>query len=250
MDPFDSRKQQMSAKDQGPVSGRPAWIVPAVLVAVLTLLVGGGYYLWDRVAQEETAGAGINPTDCITIEESSSFSRRGRSGGGGSPEPVPVDCSSPEARYTVLGERPQQGGIPYSEREVLCTDFAGATTELPTDGLEGPVLCLGPVGVDTSASINDITPDECLVRDGDGEDDVDGSDDDPRRADCTEPGAMRVVAVLRGATELDYRVRDQIADCADAGAGEATEAFSWGLEEQELMDHEKAVCLVPAGTAS
>src|SRR5699024_6972664 len=63
MAPSDSRKQQMSAKDQGPVSGRPAWIVPAVLVAVLTLLVGGGYYLWDRVAQEETTGAGINPTD-------------------------------------------------------------------------------------------------------------------------------------------------------------------------------------------
>lgn len=109
------------------------------------------------------------------------------------------NCSSPEARYTVLGERPH--------------------------GLQGPVLCLGPVGVDTSASINDITPDECLVRDSDGEDDVDGSGD-------------------------DYRVRDQIADCADAGAGAATEAFSWGLEHQELVDHEKAVCLVPATTAS
>lgn len=231
--------------DRGPVSGRPSWVVPAVLVAVLILLVGG-YYLWDRFAQDETAAAGIAPADCITVEESSSHSRRGRGGGGGSPEPVPVDCSSPEARYTVLGERPQQAGVPYSEREVLCTDFAGATTELPTDGLEGPVLCLGPVGVDTSASINDIAPDECLVRDGDGEDDVDGSDDAPQRADCAEPGAMRVLAVLRGATELDYRVRDQIADCADAGAGEATEAFSWGLEEQELMDHEKAVCLVPS----
>ncbi|MCT1515374.1 LppU/SCO3897 family protein [Dietzia cercidiphylli] len=240
----------------GSGSGRPAWLVPAALVVVLILVIGG-YYLLSRDSSDssDTAAAGGDPggsatTECITIEESSSFSRRGRGGGGGAPEAVTVDCSSPEAQFAVLGERPAQSGIPYAEREVLCTDFPGATAEFQADGVDGPVMCLGPVGVDTASSINTIAPGECLVRDGDDPEDVDGSDDNPRRADCAEPGAMRVLAVLRGgARDLTNRFIDKIEDCEDAGVPQATEAFSWGLDEQEDFDHEKAVCLEPAQAA-
>lgn len=242
--------------DTGSGSGRPAWLVPAALVVVLILVVGG-YYLLSRDSSDssDTAADGGDPggsatTECITIEESSSFSRRGRGGGGGSPEPVEVDCSSPEAQFTVLGERPDQSGTPDDEREVLCTDFPGATSELQAEGVDGPVMCLGPVGVDTASSINTIAPGECLVRDGDDPEDVDGSDDNPRRAHCAEPGAMRVLAVLRGgARDLTNRFIDKIEDCEDAGVPQATEAFSWGLDEQEDFDHEKAVCLEPAQAA-
>lgn len=246
----------MNAPTPDPGStGRPAWVVPAALVAVVILVAGGVYFTWDRVAGDDAAdsvaGGGADAAaECITIEESSSFSRRGRGGGGGSPEAVPVDCSAPEAQFAVLGERPAQAGIRYSEREVLCTDFPGVTTEMQADGVDGPVLCLGPVGVDTASSINTIAPGECLVRDGDDPEDVDGSDDNPRRADCAEPGAMRVLAVLRGGgDDLENRSIGQIRDCEDADAPEATEAFSWGLDEQESFDHEKAVCLEPAQAA-
>lgn len=208
--------------------------VLAVLLGILILSVGGGYYAYDRFVEGGTDVAELRPGDCIKEEKSSSFSPRGR-GGGGSSEPVKVDCSAHEAEFAIMGQRPAYDNVWVSERPVVCTDFDGAETEMQTDGIEGPVLCLGPVGDDPSMSINSITEGECVVV-GTG---------DVHRSDCTAPGSMLVRAVLRGDFDLTYEFRGQIADCADAGAGDSTDAYSWGLTDQEEFDHEKAVCLVP-----
>lgn len=217
---------------------RPGWVVPAALVAVAIMFVLGGYYAWDRVS-----GGGSDPTeivagDCITEEETSSFARRGRGGGGGSTVPVKVDCSAPEARFTVLGTRPASTGVRVSERRVVCTDFDGATSEMPTDGIDDPYLCLGPVGVDPSTSVNSIDEGGCMVVEG----------EDARPVNCADAGAMEVLALFRGDFDFtDEQLPGEYRECVDAGAHAATEVYSWGLDGQEPFDHEKGVCLAPAG---
>lgn len=220
-----------------PWSSRRAWVVPAVLVVVLVLLVGGGFYAWDRVAGGGSDPAEIVAGDCISEEETSSFARRGRGGGGGSTVPVKVDCSAPEAQYAVLGARPASTGVRVSERPVVCTDFDGATSEMPTDGIDDPYLCLGPVDVDPSTSVNSIDEGGCMVVEG----------EDARPVDCADAGAMKVLALFRGDFDFtDEQLPGEYRECVDAGAYAATEVYSWGLDGQESFDHEKGVCLAPA----
>lgn len=220
--------------------GTPGWLILVGLVMVVALAVGG-YLAYDRI----TGGAGPSPEeftagDCIKEEESSSFARRGR-GGGGSTAPVKVDCSSPEAQFAVYGIRPASNGVGGADRPVVCTDFDGATTEMATDGIENPYLCLGPVGADTSTSVNTITEGECMV--------VEGAD--ARRADCSEPDAMEVLVLFRGDFDFtDEQLPGEYRECVDAGAYAATDVYSWGLDEQEYFDHEKGVCLAPAGDSA
>lgn len=216
--------------------GTPGWLILVGLVVVVAL-VGGGYFAYDRIAGGTGSPDQIAAGDCITEEESSSSARRGR-GGGGSTEPVKVDCSSPEAQFAVFGIRPASNGVRVADRPVICTDFDGATTEMSTDGIDDPYLCLGPVGADTSISVNTIAEGECMAVEG----------EDARRIDCTEPEAMEVRVLLRG--DFDFTVEQlpgEYRECVDAGAYSATDVYSWGLDEQEYFDHEKGVCLAPAG---
>lgn len=216
--------------------GISGWIILALIV----VLVVGGYFAYDRFF----GGSGTSPDqiaagDCITKEESTSFSRRGR-GGGSSMETVKVDCSAPEAQYAVFGQRPASMGVRIADRPVLCTDFDGATTETATGGIEDPILCLGPVDADPSTSVNTITEGECMVVEG----------PDARRVDCADPAAMKVLALFRGDFDFSSEgLPGEYLECNDAGAYKATQVYSWGLEEQESFDHEKGVCLAPAGAS-
>lgn len=206
-----------------------------IRLLVVALVLGGAYAAYTTYQKSKAAFVG----DCVTSEDSRGDyseghkSRRGR-GIGSRYGPKKVDCTDPTAQYVVLDEFPTQTAVPPEEKR-WCMDVDGAVAETATNRSGDRTLCLGEIGADPARSANTIAEGECMIPEA----------EDPRRADCGEPGAMRVVAVLEDFTSIsEASMTGTIRECREAGAPEAETGFTWGLRGK---DDQRAVCLVPAG---
>lgn len=210
-----------------------SWTRLVVSLVVIALVLGGVYYAYTAYQDSKTAYVGDCVTDADSFADSSSnVGRRGR-GFGGSFGPETVDCSDPSARYVVLADHPSYTGPP-PEGALECIDHDGAVAEALTDRPDHRTLCLGEVGADTSLSANTISEGECMIPAGEV----------PRRADCSAPGAMRVLAVLDVSTSFSRAGAGRVRECEEAGVPDADDGYSWGLAGR---DHQRAVCLAAVG---
>lgn len=124
------------------------WKSGLAILVVGALVVVGGYVGLSTFQNSRIVAVG----DCIEEFDRSdarpSAGRRGR--GGGSAGPKKVNCGDPDAHKVVLGERPSD------DTDGSCIDIDGVDSELTTTVPELRRLCVGPVGVDSSLSVNTI----------------------------------------------------------------------------------------------
>lgn len=220
----------------GPTSGNGKNVVVVILgLAVLAVLVvAGGVYAYTAYQESRTIAVG----DCIEefdASEATGYSgRRGRAAAGPA-EPQKVDCGDPSAVQVVLGSRPA------GDHSESCLDVDGVDAEAPVAEPGLRILCLGPVGVDPSLSVNTISEGECVAVEG----------EDASRTDCTEPDAMRVLTVLEDVSTVPSAFDGEMAPCVDAGFDNAEILYTWGLkgEASSRLQFDRGLCLETAGAA-
>lgn len=140
-----------------------------------------------------------------------------------------VACSSPRADLRVL-ERLPLG----QQAECLATD--GATHAVAQSEPEEIILCAGYVYADPAASINNIEPGECLL--------PLTPPDHPRRADCADPGALKVDGRVDDAPPPDVPTASET--CAAAGYGYSQHMLHFGVKgviAGEPEAHYRVACL-------
>lgn len=143
-----------------------------------------------------------------------------------------VDCSDPAAQQKVLGVR-----RPDWFRD--CLDIDGSQSGPETSEPEHVTLCTGPVNGDPTMSVNNITAGECLIPAIPPE--------HPRRADCAEPGAMRVDGRLDEADPPnDPHSPAPETLCANAGYPQSEAILHFGIKGQidgRLESYYRVACL-------
>lgn len=211
-----------------------SWFHGIVRLVVIALVLGGAYYAYTSYQASRVVHVG----DCIEEQaESSSADRAGRRGrgAGGSDEPKKVDCTDAKAAKVVLAEQPSGG-------ESECIDIDGVDAETTTSEPEFRTLCLGRVGVDPATAVNSITQGECMII---------GADDTARRAECSEPEALEVLAILRDISSVPNPLKGEMAPCDDAGADSAEALYTWSMQGEytSALAQDRGACLAEAGRA-
>lgn len=220
----------------GSTSGNGKKVVAVILgLTVLAVLVAaGGIYAYSAYQESRTIAVG----DCIeefTATEAPGYSGRRNRAAAEPAEPQKVDCSDPSAVQVVLGIRPAD------DHSRSCLDVDGVDAEALVIEPELRILCLGPVGVDPSLSVNTISEGECVAVEG----------EDARRAGCAEPDAMRVLTVLEGVSTVPNIFDGEMAPCVEAGFDNAEILYTWGLrgEASSRLRFDRGICLEPAESA-
>lgn len=193
----------------------PGWL--SLAGSVLVILAVVGIFIYTRPNGAPEVG------DCIAEQERFSTSANG------DVMPETLDCSDPEAKYKVVSVR-ENADAPQ------CLDVDGATGEIGFYGADIEGLCLAGKDDDPKYNLNTIQVGECVVvEDG----------DKVRRAECNEPEAMSVRAVLtEPGTVPPVIMTSTIEQCAEAGVPEAEQIYGWGIGNVG-MSYDRAVCLAP-----
>lgn len=218
--------------------GRPGGSRIAAL-GVAAVVVLGGIVVGGVAAVNAVRGSGAPEVgDCLEAAEESdgavSTGRRARRVADGPGEPRVVGCDDDAAVHVVLGERPADAD------PTACLGVDGATATVASTEPHVRTLCVGPVGVDSALSVNTVVPGDCVVVDGDS----------ARRAECTDPGAARVVGVVEDGSAVPDVFSGALAACVDAGYDDAESLYTWSIDRDipvSRLSWDRGLCLAGTG---
>lgn len=145
-----------------------------------------------------------------------------------------VGCDDDAAVHVVLGERPADAD------PTACLGVDGATATVASTEPHDRTLCVGPAGVDPALSVNTVVPGDCVVVDGDS----------ARRAECTDPGAARVVGVVEDGSAVPDVFSGAPAGCVDAGYDDAESLYTWSIDRDtpvSRLSWDRGLCLAGTG---
>lgn len=149
---------------------------------------------------------------------------------------VKLACSDPNAQQKVVGIEPEGG---FED----CIDIDGAQSGVAQAEPERLVLCTGRPDVDPAQAINNITAGECLV--------FEEQQEYPRRADCSEPEAIRVdgrADDVESPADPSQPLPESI--CADSGSRSLKCPYSLGSEATSPVSRKRTTgspaCLSPS----
>lgn len=206
---------------------------PMITVIVIgTLMVAGGFVAYSMYEGSRPLAVGDCIAEADNTDGTGSAGRRGRIVDGPN-EPRSVDCDDSDA-VQVLGERPAE------DDGQSCLDVDGVEAEMSTTRPETRILCLGPVGVDPSTSVNTVGEGECVVIEG----------EEARRADCGAQDAMRVLSVIEDVSTVPSIFDGAMAPCVRAGIDDAEMLYTWGLkgEYASQLSFDRGICLGEPGS--
>lgn len=188
-----------------PKKKRKGCLIAFVIIAVVGLMIIAGLVQVFRDAVGSSESSTPEPFavgDCLAMNSTTM-------------EFVKLACSDPNAQQKVVGIEPEGG---FED----CIDIDGAQSGVAQAEPERLVLCTGRPDVDPAQAINNITAGECLV--------FEEQQEYPRRADCSEPEAMRVdgrADDVESPADPSQPLPESI--CADSGFPQSEMSLLFGI---------------------